>query len=121
MPWHTAQFSANKCLPCASVATVNSGSDGILLGGLTGSFFQRSENVLMDWITAIRSSEGMSYLGGMGVPQRPCVTVMNKSSAVGKVLMPPEVERNLKMPLVKSRGVTLKNLAPGPLPSPCSP
>src|SRR3569832_1755143 len=89
MPWHTAQFSANNCLPCASVASVICGSVGILMGGLTGSFFQRSENVLMYWITAIRSSEGMSYHGGMGVPQRPCVTVMNKSSSEGKVLMPP--------------------------------
>src|SRR3569833_4453095 len=121
MPWHTAQFSANNCLPCASVASVICGSVGSLMGGLTGSFFQRSENDLMYWITAIRSSEGMSYHGGMGVPQRPCVTVMNKSSSEGKVLLPHEVERNLKMPVVKSRGFTLINCAPGPLPSPCSP
>src|SRR3569623_981388 len=121
MPWHTAQFSPNNCLPCASAASVICGSVGILMGGLTGSFFQCSDNVLMYWIPAIRSSEGMAYHGGMGVPQRPCVTVMNKSSSEGKVLLPPEVARNLKMPLVKSRGLTLKNLAPGPLPSPCSP
>src|SRR3569623_3521642 len=100
MPWHTAQFSANRSLPCASAASVISGSAGILMGGLTGSLFQRSENVLMYWITAIRSSEGMSYHGGMGVPHRPCVTVTYKSSSAGNVLMTTKVERNLKMPLV---------------------
>src|SRR3569623_1746051 len=121
MPWRTAQFSANNCLPCASAASEICGSAGILMGGLTGSLFQRSENVLMYWITAIRASEGMSYHGGMGVPHRPCVTVTYKSSSDGNVLMPPEEERNLKMPLVKSRGFTLKNCAPGPLPSPRSP
>lgn len=59
-------------------------------------------------------------MGGIEVPQRPCVSVTYKSASVGNESFP-TVDRNLKSPLVKSRGLGFRNRADGPFPSPFSP
>src|ERR1700675_3333380 len=101
-------------------ALVTGGSDVTVMGTPAFFFFQRSEKVLMYWITANRSRSEISAQVGMGVPHRPWVTVMKRSASVGSEFFP-GVERNLKIPRVKSRGLFSKKTAAGPLPSPFSP
>ena len=90
------------------------------MGGSTVSFCHRSEKVLTYWMTAERSRSEISCQVGIAVPQRPCVTVRKRSASVGRESLS-GVDRNLKMPRVKSRGRGFKNTADGPLPSPLAP
>src|SRR5258705_6825993 len=101
-------------------ARVTGGSDVTVIGTLTFFFFQRSEKVLMYWITANRSRSEISDQVGMGVPHRPWVTAMKRSPSVGSESFP-GVDRNLKIPRVKSRGLFSRKTAAGPWPSPFSP
>src|SRR5438034_6198421 len=70
-------------------------------------------------MTANRSLSGISCHVGIAVQRTPRVIVRKRSPSVGSD--PDGVERNLKTPMVKSRGRGKRKVAASPLPSPLTP
>ena len=95
------------------------GGGGSTSGGSGFSSFQRVEKVLMYETSASRVLSGSSCHVGIAVQRTPRVTVRKRSPSVGRD--PDGVERNLKAPIVKSRGRGKRKVAASPLPSPFAP
>src|SRR6266581_9774974 len=119
-PWHSQHLALTySSLPRARSSGVAGGGGGSTTGGSGFSSFHRGERVLMYVMTANRSLSGTSCHVGIAVQRTPRVIVRKRSPSVGSD--PDGVDRNLKMPAVKSRGRGERNVAASPLPSPSRP
>src|SRR2546422_3353289 len=119
-PWHSQHLALTySSLPRARSSGVAGGGGGSTTGGSGFSSFHRGERVLMYVMTANRSLSGSSCHVGIAVQRTPRVIVRKRSPSVGSD--PDGVERNLKTPMVKSRGRGKRKVAASPLPSPFTP
>src|SRR3989441_12313243 len=119
-PWHSQHLALTySSLPRARSSGVAGGGGGSTAGGSGFSSFHRGERVLMYVMTANRSLSGISCHVGIAVQRTPRVIVRKRSPSVGSD--PDGVERNLKTPMVKSRGRGKRKVAASPLPSPFTP
>src|SRR2546422_3903654 len=119
-PWHSQHLALTySSLPRAKSSGVAAGGGGSTSGGSGFSSFHRVEKVLMYVMTARRSLSGTSCHVGIAVQRTPRVIVRKRSPSVGSD--PDGVERNLKTPMVKSRGRGKRKVAASPLPSPFAP